>query len=701
MLAVSACVLFSGPVAAQSWNLYGSGGSFFVPITYEPHPGGGPQQALVSLTLNGYSQPNNFILDTGSLGLVADPNYYTPGNDKVLSPYATITYSTSGANPVGKLYLTNVQINGANGQSVTARVPILGSTNYGFHQMGVGFDRGGIMIGQNSTSPTSSANNSYNMNPFLSLVSGPGVGTMKTGYIIGATGFSNLGLGPGILLGLNNQNTSGYAIQQLATGGQQSWYGVGGVAYPVQWASQSGSVSITTGGQTYNLGSMSQLPDSGISYMIVTAPTGDTVPVGSGHCSDSGSSQSNCLQPGSTVQVFLPGQTQPAYSFIVGDGSNPSMPFGVQVTKGDGFTNLGRTFFENLDYFYDPINGLVGYRATGAAGTDSLIIPMLALQGTLALPNGFLSSFPTFLMAGNLAIQQSGSGIFNGPITGPGGLTLLGGNVTLGGTNDYAGGTTVNGGLLTVANTGSILGDVTVNNGGGFINDGTIGGNGLLTINAGGSFINNGTVDTPLQWQMNAGRFANNGSFNGSLANTGMATNTGTLTGSVINASGAFSNTGTITGSVANMGLFANNGVIGGSFTNMGLLSGTGSIGGNLINTGVLAPGNSIGTLSVAGNYAQTGGSYQAEVNASRQSDRLNVTGTATIGAGSTVFVLPETGIYAYRTTYTLLNAAGGVTGNYASVASALPFLQPSLSYDANNVYLSLQIGGFAQGATT
>jgi uncharacterized protein with beta-barrel porin domain len=65
------------------------------------------------------------------------------------------------------------------------------------------------------------------------------------------------------------------------------------------------------------------------------------------------------------------------------------------------------------------------------------------------------------------------------------------------------------------------------------------------------------------------------------------------------------------------------------------------------------------------------------------------------------VVVLPQAGSYAPRTTYTLLNATGGLTGTYASVSSALPFLQPSLSYDANNVYLSLQVGGFAQAALT
>ena len=694
-------MLFHGPAAAQSWNMYGNGGSFFVPLTFEPYPAGGPQQSFVSLTLNG-GGTNPFILDTGSLGLVATSSFYTfnPSTDVLLSPYASITYTTSGNNPTGPLYLTNVQINGQNGQSVTARVPILASATGYFHQLGVGFNRGGIMVGTDPNALNTPANSLWNMNTFLSLVSGPGVSTMQPGYMINMTGPN-----PGVTLGLTNQNTSGFALQQLATGGSQSWYSVGGVQHPVQWTSQNGSVSITTGGTTYDLGSMSQLPDSGISYMIVTAPGGGSVPVGTSHCSDSPGNQQNCLAAGATVQVFLPGQTQPAYSFVsIAEGHDPQpsvSPFGVQVTEGNsGFTNLGRTYFENLNYLYDPVNGFVGYQASGAPGTSGFIIPMLALQGTLNLPDQFQTDFPTFLMS-NLTVQQNGAGVLNGSIMGPGGLTLGGGNLTLGGASSYTGGTTVNGGLLTIANTGSILGDVTVN-GGGFVNNGTVAGNGLLTVNAGGSFVNNGTVDTPLQWQINSGSFTNNGTFNGSFANAGLAVNTGTLTGSVINgSSGVFGNTGTVDGSVANMGFFANNGTITGNVTNLGVLSGTGTIGGDLINTGLLAPGNSIGTMSVTGNYSQTGGTYQAEVNASGQSDRLNVTGTATIGAGSTVSVAPESGVYAARTKYTLLNATGGVSGAYASVSSLLPFLQPSLSYDANNVYLTLQIGGFARGALT
>ena len=699
-LAGTVVFALAGVPAHAQWNMYGNGGSFFVPITTEPNGRGGPPQYLVSLTLNG-SNTNNFIMDTGSMGLVASSAFYTPNTalgDRQLANYATITYTTSSANPVGSLWLTNVQINnGATGQSVIARVPILAATQNlpdSFRQLGIGFDRPGIQIGPDSNPATLTyANASYNMNPFLALVSGPGVSTMQPGYIITLNG-SN----PGVTLGLNNQNTGGFSFQQLASaGGLPSYCNTPGMNCPLQWSAQNGSISITTGGQTYNLGSASQLPDSGISYMIVNAPN-NTVPVGPmpyPSCSDQKNAPSNCLQSGS-VSVYLPGQSTPAYSFTLADG-NASTPFGVQVTQDSGASNLGRTFFNNLNYLYDPINGFVGYQAV--SGTSGYIIPMLALQGTLALPNGFAASFPTFLMS-DLTVQQTGSGSLGGAITGPGGLTLQSGNLTLGGVSSYAGGTNVNGGLLTIASTGSIIGDLTVN-GGGVTNYGSINGNGLLTVNAGGTFTNNGTVNTPLQWQMNQGTFTNNNAFNGSLANTGTATNNGTITGTVINGTaGTFTNTGTITGNVmSNTGSFTNNGTIGGNFSNTGLLSGSGTIGGNLLNGGVAAPGNSIGTMTVSGNYSQTSGSvYATEVVGSGQSDRINVGGTAALGG--TVFVSALPGMaFAPSTTYTILNATGGLNGTFAAVNELYPFLQSSLGYDANNVYLTLQVGGFAAQA--
>ena len=50
--------------------------------------------------------------------------------------------------------------------------------------------------------------------------------------------------------------------------------------------------------------------------------------------------------------------------------------------------------------------------------------------------------------------------------------------------------------------------------------------------------------------------------------------------------------------------------------------------------------------------------------------------------------------------TYTILNATGGLDGTFAGATTNLAFLRPSLSYDAQNVFLSL-VTGFAAGAQT
>lgn len=138
-------------------------------------------------------------------------------------------------------------------------------------------------------------------------------------------------------------------------------------------------------------------------------------------------------------------------------------------------------------------------------------------------------------------------------------------------------------------------------------------------------------------------------------------------------------------------GTLAVNGSIAGTLDvlSAGRLQGTGTVG-NTIVAGTIAPGNSIGTLNVAGTITFNPGSiYEVEVNAAGQGDRIAATGTATINGGS-VRVLAGAGTYAPSTRYTILTADGGRTGTFGSVASNFAFLDPSLSYDADSVYLTL-----------
>lgn len=119
----------------------------------------------------------------------------------------------------------------------------------------------------------------------------------------------------------------------------------------------------------------------------------------------------------------------------------------------------------------------------------------------------------------------------------------------------------------------------------------------------------------------------------------------------------------------------------------LGTLKGNGSIGGTLTNTGVVSPGNSIGVLTV-GNYINNNGTYDVEVNGLGQSDLIDASGTATLNGG-TVVVSSVDGTFSFQQPYTIVTADGGVTGTFNN-ATSLAFITPTLSYDLNNVYLTL-----------
>lgn len=122
------------------------------------------------------------------------------------------------------------------------------------------------------------------------------------------------------------------------------------------------------------------------------------------------------------------------------------------------------------------------------------------------------------------------------------------------------------------------------------------------------------------------------------------------------------------------------------------VLSGSGSVGTAVVNSGAtISPGNSIGTLGINGSLRfRSGSTYEVEIDGAGQSDRIAVADTAVIEGGA-VRVVSGGGGYVPAARYTILTAGSGVTGAFTEgVISNLAFLDPSLSYDANNVYLTM-----------
>lgn len=374
---------------------------------------------------------------------------------------------------------------------------------------------------------------------------------------------------------------------------------------------------------------------------------------------------------------------------------------------GDGTLVLSaaNTFTGNVNI----AAGTLSIAATASLGNVANDVVMsngttLAVTGTTTLANG-----RAFSIAGTSTIDVAtgttttlqgviANGASAGSLVKSGDGTLL-----LSATNTYTGSTTVNAGTLRVGSANAIP-------------SGT-----ELTIGATGSFDMNGFAGV-FGSLAGAGTVTNGGASAAALTTGGNDADS-TYSGSIQNGAGAVSLTKTGTGKLTLSGANTYSGAttisggtlaVNGSIASPVTVIAGGTLGGNgIINnsvsiqpSGAFAPGNSIGTTTVNGSLTFAAGSvYRVEADAAGNSDRINVTGapgSATINGG-TVAVQAGAGSYQASTRYTILNATGGVTGAFSTVSSNLAFLTPSLSYDANNVFLTLRRNdiGFAGVART
>ena len=290
-----------------------------------------------------------------------------------------------------------------------------------------------------------------------------------------------------------------------------------------------------------------------------------------------------------------------------------------------------------------------------------------AFAPSFILNNGAVLSFE---------IDNGSNTTFSGTISGSGSLVKEGeGTLTLSGNNSYTGGTLVNEGTLAVGSS-TALGTGTLS----LAEDTTLqaAANWLTLANA-IQLLGDATVDTQSNTLTLSGSISGTGGLDKIGSGTLILTGVSTYTGDTNVNEGVLRVDGSLVSAV--------------SVNEGGTLMGTGTIGGLEVGSGgIVAPGNliAIGTLRVAGDVSFDEDSvFRVKANAAGQSDKIIATGAASIDGG-TVQVLAQSGNYARQTRYTILTASGGVDGEFENVTSNLAFLTPLLTYDPNNVFLTL-----------
>jgi uncharacterized protein with beta-barrel porin domain len=425
---------------------------------------------------------------------------------------------------------------------------------------------------------------------------------------------------------------------------------------------------------------------------------------------------SNFVTNSSTGSISIVGVT-PSSGSIPGLPSSTSTltggpSYSVSVTSSSSDT-IGIPFFMQNSVMFDLSDEAIGY--TPYFVTDAPLV---------TTANG-----PLIIGSSNVPLGLAGV------ISGPGGVVIQsGGAAQLSATNTYTGLTMIAGasgstpaGQLLIAGPGSIANSAGVVNNGVFdisrawssVAIQTLSGTGQVFLGGQNLMITNGST-TFSGTMTDGGAFpATGGSLTvagGTLTFAGTGTYTGgtAVIGGTLVLSGSLGGVlatfpggtfnlapgGTFAGMLANFGNSAINGVFTGIVANLGTLSGTGAIVGNVFNGGMVAPGNGLGTLSVVGGYTQSSAGGLMAMVQGGQSNLLNITGAAALQGGTVQVAALPGSVFAPTTTYTILKASSGLTGTFSAVSDPYPFLVPSLSYDANNAYLTLAINGFAAQAT-
>jgi hypothetical protein len=355
-------VAAAAPTLAWSQNAFGGTGTVFVPYANATTNAKLAVSPSVNVGFDSSGHYTQFIMDTGSVGIVATQDTFQPAPEAQNLGPGQQYYSSSGNIENGTWWSSTENIYDASGKLVaTADVPVLQVTSRacapnarscrpskhptGVALMGIGFAR------ESPQQPRGIP--AYNA--FLNLTSvatsggapQPLPAGWRNGYVVTASD---------IYLGLDAANTQHAGFVKLQPNPAYS------TPTLPEWMPAPMTVSVNGVSGTGTV-----LMDTGVGSAYLTPPIGSSVgPLAA--CQSTGLRQ--CAPNGTAVTLYLPDQSAPlaVYSFVVGQSGNPLRPDGVVMVNGSAvFLNTSRHFLGGLDLIYDEAVGFVGYRWTGNA----------------------------------------------------------------------------------------------------------------------------------------------------------------------------------------------------------------------------------------------------------------------------------------------------------------------------------------------
>lgn len=340
------------PLLIQA-EIYPKNSSVFIPYVNASKNQNLDKSPTINIGFNGSGSYVPFVMDTGSVGIIASADHFKPASHAINLGPGTQYYSSSGIIEEGTWWTATQEIYDTEGKIIaTANVPVLQVTSVrcaknarfckvrenpkGIAMMGIGFGR------------SQKEHGTPDYNPFLNLQTVYQNGTLKAipanwcnGYVVTKNG---------VFLGLDSENTKNAALVKLLPRDKQFNQKV------PDWMPASMTIQVNGVKGNGNI-----LMDTGVGTAYLSPPQNanlESLVACSRH------SRKECAPNGTRIEIYLPDNINPVahYQFTIGNNDNAMQPRGVHiVNKQDIFLNTSRHVLAGMNFLYDNNNGYVGY----------------------------------------------------------------------------------------------------------------------------------------------------------------------------------------------------------------------------------------------------------------------------------------------------------------------------------------------------